>query len=56
MMYILDVATGIKKMSNNEIRDFIFENFYKPIGFFKENINYSMKHLKKKICCCFSIN
>ena len=30
------------------MRDFIFENYYKRIGFSKENSYYSMKHLKKK--------
>ena len=34
-------------MSLNEIRDFIFENYYKRIGFSKENSYYSMKHQKK---------
>ena len=47
-MYILNIARAIKKMPNNEIRDFIFENYYKRIGFSKENSYYSMKHLKKK--------
>ena len=32
----------------NEIRDFIFENYYKKIVFSKENIYYSMQRLKKK--------
>ena len=35
-------------MSVNEIRDFIFENYYKRIGFSKENSRYSMKRLKRK--------
>ena len=35
-------------MSVNEIRDFIFENYYKIIGFSKENSYYSMKCLKLK--------
>ena len=50
-------------MSVNEIRDFIFENYYKRIGFSKENCYYSMKHLKKKkkrkkrfIVACKQIN
>ena len=34
-------------MSANEIRNFIFENYYKRIVFSKES-SYSMKHLKKK--------
>ena len=32
----------------NEIRDFIFESYYKRSGFSKENSDYSMKRLKKK--------
>ena len=35
-------------MSVNEIRDFIFENYYKRIGFSKESSYYSMKCLKRK--------
>ena len=35
-------------MSANEIRDFIFESYYKRIGFSKENSYYSMKPLKRK--------
>ena len=34
-------------MSVTELRDFIFENFYKRIGFVKERSYYSMKCLKK---------
>ena len=48
-MCILNIAKGIKKMSINEIRD--FENYYKPTGFSKESICYSMKRFKKKIYC-----
>ena len=54
-MYILNIASAIKKMSVNEIRDFIFENHYKRIGFYKENSYYSMKQ-KRKICCCLQPN
>ena len=35
-MYTLDIARAIKKMHVNEIRDFIFENCYKPIELSKE--------------------
>ena len=52
-MHILNVARVTKKMPLNEIRDFIFENYSKRIGFSKETIYYLMKRLKKeKICCC----
>ena len=47
-MYTLNIARAIKKMSVNEIRDFIFENYYKRIGFSKENSYYWMKRLKRK--------
>ena len=35
-------------MAVNELRDFIFENYYKPIGFVKERSYYSTKCLKRK--------
>ena len=35
-------------MSVNEIIEFVFENYYKQIGFSKGNSHYSMKLLKKK--------
>ena len=47
-MYTLNIIKVIKKMSVNEIRDFIFENYYKQIEFSKESIYYSMKRLKRK--------
>ena len=47
-MYILNIARAIKKMSVNEIRDFIFQNYYKRTGFSQENSYYSIKRLKKK--------
>ena len=47
-MYILNIARAIEKMTANEIRDFIFENCYKRIGFSKEDSFCSMKRLKKK--------
>ena len=37
-MYILNIASTIKKIPVNEIRDFIFENYYKKIRFSKEII------------------
>ena len=35
-------------MSINEIKDFICENYYKQIGFSKENSYYSMKRFERK--------
>ena len=55
-MYTLDIVRAIRKISVNEIRDFIFENYYKRIGFSKESSYYSMKRLKKKIYCCLKTN
>ena len=47
-MYILNIASTIKKMSVKELRDFIFENYYKEIGFVKVRSYYSIKRLKKR--------
>ena len=47
IMYILNIARAIKKMSVNEIKVFTFEAYLKQIGFCKENIHYSMKYLEK---------
>ena len=52
-MYILNIAKAIKKISVNEIKDFIFENYYKRIVFSKENSSYSMEYLKKKVLLLF---
>ena len=35
-------------MSVNDLKDFIFEHYYKRMGFPKENSYYSMKGLKRK--------
>ena len=48
MMYILNIARAIKKTSVNEIRDFIIENYYKRIGFSREDSYYSMKKIYEK--------
>ena len=48
-MYVLDIASAIKKIPVNEIRDFIFENYYKRTDISKEDSYYSMKHQEKNI-------
>ena len=53
-MYTLNIITATKKMSVNDIRDFIFENYYKRIGFSKEDSYYSMKRLKRKDLLLFA--
>ena len=35
-------------MSVNKLRDFIFENYYKVIGYSKQNSYYLMKLLQKR--------
>ena len=35
-------------MTVNELRDFIFENYYKQFGFAKESSYCSVKRLKRK--------
>ena len=47
-MYILNIANAIKKMTVSELRDFMFENYYKRIRFVKERNYYSMECLKRK--------
>ena len=57
-MYILNIAKAIKKISINEIKDFILESYYKRIAFSKENSYFSIKRFKKKkkIYCCLQRN
>ena len=50
-MYIVNTAIAIQKMPVNEIRDFIFETYYKRIGLSKENNFYSINFWKENICC-----
>ena len=47
-MCILNISSTIKNMTVNEIRDFIFENYYKQIGCCKENRYYYTERLMKK--------
>ena len=47
-MYILNIASTIKKMTVNELRNFFFEKYYKRITFSKENSYHSMEHQKGK--------
>ena len=46
-MYILNIARAIIKMPFSDIRNFIFENYYKQIRFSEEKRYYSVKRLKK---------
>ena len=47
-MYILNTTKAIKTMSINEIKDSLFENYHKRIGFSKESSFSSVKRLNKK--------
>ena len=55
-MYTLNITRAIKNMSINEIKDYIFENYYKGIEFSKESNYYSVKRLYKNIYCCSLTN
>ena len=55
-MHTLNIFRAIKEMSVNEVRYFIFENYYKQIVFSKENSYYSMKRLKRKDLLCLQTN
>ena len=50
IMYVLNTARAIKKMSVNELIDFIFEKYYKRIWF---SCYYSMKLLKKRFIVAY---
>ena len=47
-MFILNIASPLRKIAVNELRDSIFENYYKQIGFSEENSYYPRKHQTKK--------
>ena len=64
-MYTLNIIKAIKKINANEIRDYTYENYYKRIGFSKEESCFPLNRLKKerllslankstKKCTCFS--
>ena len=48
-MYILNILSATKKITIKEMKDFIFENYYRRIGFPKENTYYSIKQKKKEL-------
>ena len=55
-MYILNIASTIKKTTVDVSKDFIYENYYKRVGFNKENTYYSLKRQKEKIYYHFQLN
>ena len=46
-MYILNIENGIKTTSK-DLRKFIFENYYKRIGFTKKDNHYYLRKVKTK--------
>ena len=48
VMYTLNFIKAIKKMSAIEIRDIFYENYYKRIGFSKEESYCPLKSLTKE--------
>ena len=52
-MYILNIASAIKKMSVNELRDFTFGNYNKPIGFGFAHVLFNETFEKK---CLLLVN
>ena len=48
-MYILNIKDSIKKMAVKIVREFIFENYYNPIGFTKNDSYYLLKKAKKDL-------
>ena len=47
-MYILNISNAMEKMTVNEIRDIIFENYYKQIGFFLKKSVIIQWNIRKK--------
>ena len=41
-MYTLNIACVLKRMAVNELRNYIFENYYKRNEFVKESSYYSV--------------
>ena len=48
-MYILNIKDSIKKMAVKILREFIYENYYKPISFTKNDNYYLLKKAKKDL-------
>ena len=48
IMFNLNIASAIKKMPVNKLRDFIFENFHKRIGFVKKEFIIKWNVWKKR--------
>ena len=53
-MVTLNITKAEKKMSANDIRNFIYKNYYKRIEFSKEDIYRSLKRLNKKDLLLFA--
>ena len=53
-MYVLDIASAIKKIPVNEIRDFIFEDYYKELIFLRKTVIIQW-NIRKKIFKMFAI-
>ena len=49
MVYILNVLSAMKKIAIKELTDFKYENYYRRIGYTKENRYYSKKRQKKNL-------
>ena len=47
-MYELNILIAIKRMTIKKPRDFIYENYYRRIGFPETNRYYSINDQKKK--------
>ena len=55
-MYKFSILSAIKKKTIKKLRDFMHENYYRRIGFPKENSYYSVKHQDKNICSCLQLD
>ena len=55
IMYTLNIAKAIKKISVSDIKDFIFESYYNQIEISNDSSCYSIKRLKRKCLLLLTI-
>ena len=56
-MHTLNIASALKNMTVDELKDFVLENYCKGTAFVKESSYYLMEQLKKRfVIVCNQIN
>ena len=47
MKYVLNISIAVKKMKIKEVKKYLFQKYYRRIGFPRKKGYYSMKHQQK---------